>query len=66
MHNHLIAQSLSDGLNGLADHDLEFRLPTGRGDEFAQGKPGRKHPCELTPTAVKSRNISIQICVSIL
>ncbi len=37
---HLVAQQLFDlsgDLVGLADRDEEFRLPTGRGDEFARG-----------------------------
>jgi error-prone DNA polymerase len=37
---HLVAQQLFDlsgDLSGLADRDTEFRLPTGRGDEFAHG-----------------------------
>ncbi len=37
---HLVAQQLFDltsDLSGLADRDTSFRLPTGRGDEFAHG-----------------------------
>lgn len=37
---HLVAQQLFDlsaDLSGLADRDTEFKLPTGRGDEFAHG-----------------------------
>ena len=40
---HLVAQQLFDltsDLSGLADRDETFRLPTGRGDEFAHGTPG--------------------------
>lgn len=40
---HLVAQQLFDlsrDLSGLADRDLGFALPTGRGDEFAHGAPG--------------------------
>ncbi|GGE07864.1 error-prone DNA polymerase [Rhizobium anhuiense] len=40
---HLVAQQLFDlsgDLSGLADRDSEFKLPTGRGDEFAHGSPG--------------------------
>ncbi|WP_368518573.1 error-prone DNA polymerase [Rhizobium sp.] len=40
---HLVAQQLFDltsDLSGLADRDEAFRLPTGRGDEFAYGTPG--------------------------
>ena len=37
---HLVAQQLFDlsaDLVGLADRDVDFKLPTGRGDEFAHG-----------------------------
>ncbi|MBB4113241.1 error-prone DNA polymerase [Rhizobium sp. BK226] len=40
---HLVAQQLFDlsgDLSSLADRDSEFKLPTGRGDEFAHGSPG--------------------------
>jgi len=40
---HLIARKLYDlsgDLSALADRDLEVRIPTGRGDEFAHGSPG--------------------------
>ncbi|GES53572.1 error-prone DNA polymerase 3 [Rhizobium sp. NBRC 114257] len=40
---HLVAQQLFDltsDLSGLADRDEAFRLPSGRGDEFAHGAPG--------------------------
>ncbi|WP_027663994.1 error-prone DNA polymerase [Rhizobium leguminosarum] len=40
---HLVAQQLFDlsgDLSGLADRDVDFKLPTGRGDEFAHGSPG--------------------------
>ena len=40
---HLVAQQLFDlsgDLSGLADRDTGFKLPTGRGDEFAHGSPG--------------------------
>ncbi|KOF20241.1 DNA polymerase [Ensifer adhaerens] len=40
---HLVAQQvfdLSGDLSGLADRDIDFKLPTGRGDEFAHGSPG--------------------------
>jgi error-prone DNA polymerase len=39
---HLVAQQLFDlsgDLSGLADRDVDFKLPTGRGDEFAHGSP---------------------------
>lgn len=37
---HLVAQQLfdlSEDLSGLADRDVDFKLPAGRGDEFARG-----------------------------
>ncbi len=40
---HLIARKLYDlsgDLSALADRDLEVKIPTGRGDEFAHGSPG--------------------------
>lgn len=40
---HLVAQQLFDltgDLSGLTDRDMDFKLPTGRGDEFAHGTPG--------------------------
>ncbi len=40
---HLVAQQLFDltsDLSSLADRDMGFVLPTGRGDEFAYGNPG--------------------------
>ncbi|APO70369.1 nucleic acid binding OB-fold domain-containing protein (plasmid) [Rhizobium gallicum] len=60
---HLIAQQLFDlsaDLSGLADRDEAFRLPTGRGDEFAHGAPGS--PDSRERAAVKQRDIFIQLC----
>jgi error-prone DNA polymerase len=40
---HLVAQQLFDlsgDLSRLSDRDLDFKLQTGRGDEFAHGSPG--------------------------
>jgi error-prone DNA polymerase len=40
---HLIARQLDDmsgELSSLTDRDMEFRSPSGRGDEFAHGSPG--------------------------
>ncbi|WP_320197419.1 error-prone DNA polymerase [Agrobacterium sp. rho-13.3] len=40
---HLVAQQLfdlSDDLSRLSNRDLDFKLQTGRGDEFAHGSPG--------------------------
>ncbi|MGG6898055.1 error-prone DNA polymerase [Rhizobium sp. BR 315] len=55
---HLIAQQLFDltsDLSGLADRDEAFKLPTGRGDEFAHGTPGMPDPRERA--AMKAREI---------
>ena len=57
---HLIAQrlfDLSNDLSGLADHDEAFKLPTGRGDEFAHGSPGG--PDARERAAMKAREIYV-------
>jgi error-prone DNA polymerase len=57
---HLIAQQIFDfsaDLSGLADRGTEFRLPTGRGDEFAHGTPGGADSRDRAP--VKTRDIFI-------
>lgn len=57
---HLIAQQLFDlsaDLSGLADRDETFKLPTGRGDEFAQGSPGSADSRDRA--AIKTRDIYI-------
>lgn len=52
---HLVAQQLFDllaGLVGLADRDTEFRMPAGRGDEFAHGggaPESRDRPKPIVP-----------------
>src|SRR5262249_46440904 len=54
---HLVAQQafdLSQDLSGLADRDVDFKLPTGRGDEFAHGG-GRDQP----KPAIQPRDIFI-------
>jgi error-prone DNA polymerase len=60
---HLIAQQLFDltgDLSGLADRDTGFKLPTGRGDEFAHGSPGGGDSrVKQTPT-VQPRDIFIR------
>ncbi|MBP2490852.1 error-prone DNA polymerase [Rhizobium leguminosarum] len=61
---HLIAQQLFDlsgDLSALADRDGEFKLPTGRGDEFAHGSPGSPDSRDRAP-AVKPRDIFIPLC----
>ncbi|MDK4728753.1 error-prone DNA polymerase [Rhizobium phaseoli] len=57
---HLVAQQLFDlsgSLSGLADRDSDFRLPTGRDDEFGHGMPGR--PDSREAPGLKSRDIFI-------
>ncbi|TCR63906.1 error-prone DNA polymerase [Rhizobium sp. BK376] len=57
---HLIAQQifdLSGDLSGLAELNGDFKLTTGRGDEFAHGSPGR--PDQRDKAAVKTRDIFI-------
>ncbi|MVA70200.1 DNA polymerase III subunit alpha [Agrobacterium vitis] len=60
---HLIAQQLFDltsDLSGLADRDMEFKLPTGRGDEFAHGSPGGGDSRDRSPP--KPRDIVVPLC----
>jgi len=55
---HLVAQQLFDltgDLSGLADRDEAFKLPTGRGDEFAHGTPGT--PDSRERAVMKAREI---------
>jgi len=57
---HLVAQQLFDlssDLSGLADHDEAFRLPTGRGDEFAHRSPVSLDPRHRA--AFKPRDIFV-------
>ncbi|MHC2298008.1 DNA polymerase III alpha subunit [Rhizobium mongolense] len=59
---HLVAQQvfdLSGDLSGLADRDAEFRLPAGRGDEFAHGTPGAPDSRDRV-AAAKPRDIFVQ------
>ncbi len=49
---HLVAQQLFDlssDLSGLADREMEFKLTTGRGDEFAHGSVGGGDSRERAP-----------------
>jgi error-prone DNA polymerase len=58
---HLVAQQLFDlsgDLSGLADRDTDFKLPTGRGDEFARGTPGSADSRDRAPPP-KPRDIFI-------
>ncbi|TDR34183.1 hypothetical protein DES43_11688 [Aquamicrobium defluvii] len=52
---HLVAQRMFD-LSGERD---TFRVPTGRGDEFAHGSPGSPDSRERPPMGVKAREIYI-------
>ena len=57
---HLIAQQLFDlsgDRSGLADRHEAFKLPTGRGGEFAHGSPSSADSRERA--AVKARDIYI-------
>jgi error-prone DNA polymerase len=55
---HLVAQQLFDftaELSSLADRDTEFKLPAGRGDEFAHG--GTVRPDSRDAAPMKTRDI---------
>ncbi|MGG7579759.1 error-prone DNA polymerase [Rhizobium sp. Nf11,1] len=65
---HLVAHQLFDlsgDLSSLADRDSEFKLPTGRGDEFAHGSPGspdsrdRPKPVPQQPRDIFVRDLHI-------
>jgi len=53
------AAFLSGDLSGLADRDTTFRPPTGRGDEFAHGTPGRSVSRDPSRADLKSRDIFV-------
>lgn len=58
---HLVAQQLLDlsgDLSGLADREMEFRLPSGRGDEFAHGSAGSGDSRDRAPPP-KPRDIFV-------
>jgi len=58
---HLVAQQLFDlssELSGLADMDVQFKLTSGRGDEFAHGSAGSADSRDRAP-APKPRDIFI-------
>jgi error-prone DNA polymerase len=58
---HLVAQQvfdLSGDLSGLADRDIDFKLPTGRGDEFAHG--GGPDPRDKPKSTVQPRDIFVR------
>ncbi|TAY23196.1 DNA polymerase III subunit alpha [Rhizobium ruizarguesonis] len=61
---HLVAQQLFDlsgDLSGLADRDNDFKLPTGRGDEFAHGSPGGPDSRDRVQPP-KPRDIFVPLC----
>ncbi|MBN9138740.1 MAG: hypothetical protein J0I92_22165, partial [Phyllobacterium sp.] len=58
---HLIAQQLFDlsvDLSSLSERDTEFRLPAGRGDEFAHG--GGPDPRDRQAPAVRPRDMFVK------
>ncbi|MBX4905116.1 hypothetical protein HJA83_27885 [Rhizobium bangladeshense] len=60
---HLVAQQLFDlsgDLVGLADRDEEFKLPAGRGDEFARG--GGPDPRDQPKPVIAARDMFIPLC----
>ncbi|WP_409996262.1 OB-fold nucleic acid binding domain-containing protein [Rhizobium leguminosarum] len=57
---HLVAQQLFDlsgDLTGLADRDEEFKLPAGRGDEFARG--GGPDPRDQPKPVIAARDMFV-------
>lgn len=60
---HLVAQMLFDlsgDLSGLADRDSEFKLPAGRGDDFAHGSPGSPDSRDRPKTVPQARDIFVR------
>ncbi|MDE8761989.1 MULTISPECIES: error-prone DNA polymerase [Rhizobium] len=60
---HLVAQMLFDlsgALSGLADRDSEFKLPAGRGDEFAHGSAGSPDSRDRPKTVPQARDIFVR------
>lgn len=58
---HLVAQRMFDltsELASLGERDT-FRVPTGRGDEFAHSSPGSPDSRERPPVGVKPRDIFV-------
>jgi hypothetical protein len=49
---------LSGDLSGLADRDVDFKLPTGRGDEFAHG--GGPDPRDRPKSVPEPRDIFVR------
>ncbi len=62
---HPVAQQvfdLSDDLSRLADRDMEFKLATGRGDEFAHGSPGSADSRDRPKPVPQPRDIFVPLC----
>jgi error-prone DNA polymerase len=60
---HLVAQQLFDlsgDLSGLADRDIDFKLPTGRGDEFAHGSLGSQDSRDRPKPVPEPRDIFVR------
>ncbi|MDW5312966.1 error-prone DNA polymerase [Rhizobium sp. PL01] len=60
---HLVAQQLFDlsaDLSGLADMDVEFKLQSGRGDEFAHGSAGGGDSRDRPKPAPQARDIFVR------
>ncbi|SMD13041.1 error-prone DNA polymerase [Rhizobium sp. RU36D] len=60
---HLVAQQLFDlsaDLSGLAGRDTDFKLPTGRGDEFAHGSSGGPDSRERPRALPEARDIYVR------
>ncbi|RDJ10124.1 error-prone DNA polymerase [Rhizobium phaseoli] len=60
---HLVAQMLFDlsgDLADLADRDSEFKLPAGRGDEFAHGSPGSPDSRDRPKAVPQARDIFVR------
>jgi error-prone DNA polymerase len=60
---HLVAQQLLDlsgDLSGLADRDIDFKLPTGRGDEFAHGGAGGGDARDRPKSMPEAREIYVR------
>jgi error-prone DNA polymerase len=60
---HLVAQQLFDlsgDLTALADRDMQFKLPTGRGDEFAHGTPGSPDSRDGSKSVPQARDIFVR------
>lgn len=60
---HLVAQQLLDlsgDLSGLAERDIDFKLRTGSGDEFAHGSSGGGDSCDRSKQVPQARDIFVK------